>query len=86
MPCAAPSSAQHLDIAAAALAEGEVVAGDDARRADLLGQQLADEILGAGRGQLGVEVEHQHRVGAGMGEQPLRAGRGWSAGTAARRA
>jgi hypothetical protein len=32
---------------------------------------LGDEILGAGRRQLGVEAEDQHRVGAGIGEQPL---------------
>ena len=32
---------------------------------------LDDEILGAGRGELGAELEHQHRVRAGVGEQLL---------------
>ena len=41
--------AQHLGIAAAAAAECEVLAGDDARGADPLGEQVGDEILGAGR-------------------------------------
>ena len=86
MPYCSPSLAQHLGIAAAAAAEGEVVAGDDAGGADPLGQHLADEILGAGRGEVGVELEHQHRVGAGMGEQPLALVEAWSAGRAARRA
>ena len=45
----APSVFSSRDIAAAALAEGEVVAGDDARRADLLAEHVGDEFLGAGR-------------------------------------
>ena len=52
MPCCcAERRAAASTLPRAALAEGEIVAGDDARRADLLGQQLGDEILGAGRGQ-----------------------------------
>ena len=50
MPCCAPSALQQRDIAAAALAEGEIVAGDDARRADPLRRAVGDELLGAGRG------------------------------------
>ena len=71
MPCVAPSSRSTCGIAAALVAEGEILAGDHARRADLLGQQLGDEILGGGRGELRVELEHQHRVGPGVGEQSL---------------
>ena len=72
MPCSAPSSRSSVDIAAAALAEGEVVAGDHARRADLLGRapRRRNPRRWSTR-QLGVELEHQHRVGAGMGEQRL---------------
>ncbi len=71
MPCAAPSASKQLDIAAAQLAEGEIVAGDDAGSADALAEQLDDELLGAGRAQFFAELEHQHRVRPGMGEQRL---------------
>ena len=67
----APSVAQQRDVAAAALAEGEVLAGHDARGADALDQPSATNSSAASRGERRVEVEHQHRVGAGLGEQPL---------------
>ncbi len=73
-------------IAGAALAEAEIVAGDDACGADLPAEDVGDEILGVFRGELAVELEHQHGVGAGMGEQSPGAGRAWSGGTAAGRA
>ena len=62
---------QHLDIAAAALAEGEILAGDDAGRADPADQIVGDEIGRGDRGELGAEMEDQHRIRAGLGEQPL---------------
>ena len=34
-------------------------------------QHIGDELLGVHRGELGAELEHQHRVRAGMGEQLL---------------
>ena len=34
-------------------------------------EHLGDELLGVHRGELGAELEHQHRVGAGVGEQRL---------------
>jgi hypothetical protein len=54
---------QDRDVAAAALAEGEVLARDHPARADVPREQLADERFGRGGGELGVEMEHQHRVG-----------------------
>ena len=36
-----------------------------------LREDVGDELLGAGRGERLVEFEHQHRVGAGVGEQRL---------------
>jgi hypothetical protein len=53
------------------VAEGEVVAGYDAGSSDAPGEQLADEIFGAGRGKLPIEAEHQHRGRPGLGEQSL---------------
>ena len=55
---------KHADIASTALAEGEIVTGDDAARADLAGEDVADEILCAGGGERRAETEHQHGVGA----------------------
>ena len=71
MPDWAPSVFSTSTSPLAALAEAEVVAGHDARRADLAGEQPRDELLCAGLAQLLVELEHQHRICAGVGEQPL---------------
>jgi hypothetical protein len=59
------------DRAAAAGAEGEIVAGDDARSADALRQQAGDELFRRSAGKRAVELEHQHCIGAGMFEQAL---------------
>ena len=84
MPSCAPSVLSSSTLPRAALAEGEVVAGDDARRADLPASSPATNSSALVVAQLLVELEHQHRVGAGIGEQLPRAGRAWSGGTAAR--
>ncbi len=47
------------DIAAAALAEDEVGAGDDARGAVATQQQFGDEILGGRRGERRVERQDE---------------------------
>ena len=62
---------QHLDIAAAALAEGEILAGHYACRADPADQIIGDEIGRGDLGELGPEMEDEHRIGAGLREQPL---------------
>ena len=59
------------DIAATALAEDEIGAGDDPRRAIAFEQQFGDEILRRRRGERGVEREDEHRVGARRAEQLL---------------
>src|SRR5690606_34951496 len=58
-----------LDVAGAALAEGAVLARDDTRDPEMAGEQLADEGFGRSAGQRVVELEYQHGVGAGGGEQ-----------------
>jgi hypothetical protein len=63
--------AQELEIPRAAATEAEVVAGDHAGDAEAPCQDLRDEIFGARGRKLLVEAEHQHCVGAGMGEQLL---------------
>ena len=70
-PCWSPSILSSATSPLAALAEAEIVAGDDAGRADLPREHVSDELLGVHRGQRGGELEHQHGVGAGMGEQGL---------------
>ena len=62
---------QRHDIAAAALAEDEVAAGDDPRRAVAIEQQPGDEILGRRPRERRVEGQDEHRVGARRGEQFL---------------
>jgi hypothetical protein len=59
------------DVAAAVLAEGEVLAGRDAGGADPADQPVGDEVGGGDRGEIGVELEDEHRVGAGGAHQPL---------------
>ena len=44
---------------------------DHAGRADPADQIIGDEIGGVDAGQLGAELEDQHRVRARLGEQPL---------------
>ena len=72
MPCLRAELAQHRRIAAAALAEGEVLAGDDARRADAA--RPAARRRNPRRwcaASSAPKSEHQHGVRAGMREQPL---------------
>jgi hypothetical protein len=63
--------AQHAGIAAARLAKGEILAGNDAGNAKPFSQQLDDKILCRGCGEFGIEIEHQHRIGTRLGKQPL---------------
>ena len=62
---------QHRGAAAAAFAECEILASDDASRADLAGQYLFDPLLGGHRCHGCVKVEHQHRISAGGSEEFL---------------
>ena len=62
---------QQRDVARPALAEAEVVAGHDARGAEPLHQHVGDELLRVHGRKLGAEAEDEHRVGAGVREQPL---------------
>ena len=77
------ASSSSVDVAAAALAEGEVLAGHDAGRADPPHQPFGDEV---GRGDRG---EARRRTGRPASRRrrrrrtAARAGRAWSAGTAA---
>ena len=76
---------QQGDIAAPALAEGEIRARHHARRAGALADDLRNPVVGGGGGHFGVEVEHQHGVGPGLREQflPLVEGgeaEGWGVG------
>ena len=63
--------AQHIGIAAARLAKGEILASDHTRNTQPFGQQFDHEILRRGRGELCIEIEHQHRIGTRPGKQPL---------------
>ena len=62
--------AQHLDIAAAARAEGEVVAAHDVARAKSLQQDVVDEGIGRQRGERLVEALRQHGLHAVLAQQP----------------
>ncbi len=62
---------QQLDVAGPALAEAEIVASHHGGCAHAGGEDLGDELLCFHRGKVGVELEHQHRVGAGVCEQIL---------------
>ena len=62
--------AQHLDIAAAARAEGEVVAAHDMARAQALQQHVIDEGLGRQRREGRVEALRQHGLHAVLLQQP----------------
>ena len=62
---------ERHDIAAAALAEDEVGAGDDAGGAVAIEQQPGDELLGRRARECGVERQDKHRVGPRFGEQLL---------------
>ena len=64
-------SAQQIDIALRALAEGEVRSGHHARGAKAVDQQPGDKILCRGSRQRSVKFEHQHRTCSGIGEQAL---------------
>ena len=69
-PLALAPLAQHLDIAAAARAEGEVVAAHDVARAQPRQQHVVDEGVGRqGRERL-VEVLRQHGLHAVLAQQP----------------
>jgi hypothetical protein len=60
------------DIALAALAEGEVGAGDDARRADGVAQHGVHPIMRRGGGEVAGEVEDQHGIGPGGAKSSCR--------------
>ena len=62
--------AQHLDIAAAAGAEGEIVAAHDMARAHALQQHVVDEGVGRQGGEGLVEVLRQHGLHAVLLQQP----------------
>src|SRR3546814_19063221 len=59
------------DIAAAALAEDEIGAGDDPRGAVTIEQQCGDEILCGRARERGVEGQGKHRVGPCLSKQRL---------------
>ena len=63
--------AQHRDIAVAALAEGEVGAGNDATCPDQFDQPLLGKGARRQARERGVEAEDEHRVGPCLREQPL---------------
>ncbi len=56
-----PVTGQQIDIALRALAEGEILARDNAMRSEAVDQNVADEIAGIRSCQFGIEMEHQHR-------------------------
>src|SRR3546814_13051190 len=60
-----------LDIAAAPFAEGKVLSGHDARRAQFPDQLSRDEILRRHAGHRVVEMENKHGIGACGREQSL---------------
>ena len=59
------------DVARTPLAEAEVVASHDAHGPEPLYEHVGDELLRIHRRQFGPEAKDEHRVGTGMGEQPL---------------
>ena len=67
--------AQHLDIAAAAGAEGKIVAAHDMARAHALQQHVVDEGVGRQGGKGLVEVLRQHRLHAVLFQEPQPGGR-----------
>ena len=81
-----PSSFSTSTLPPRPLAEGEILAGDDARGAGAADQIVGDEIGRGDRGELGAEMVDQHRVRAGLGEQALALVEAWSGGRAADRA
>ena len=70
MPWLAPSS-RSVHIAAPALAEGEVLAGYHARRAERSASNSTQSPRHGRAGELGAKFEHQHRISPGMVEHPL---------------
>jgi hypothetical protein len=63
--------AHDLRVAAACAAEREVVARHDAGRAHVAHQHFLNPMVGGHRRHRRIEVQHQHGVGAGGGEQLL---------------
>ena len=70
-PWRSPSSRKTRDIAAALVAEGEILAGHDAGHAEIRDEPFGNELLRGQARQRPVEMEHDHRVGARVAEQPL---------------
>lgn len=63
--------AQHIDIAAARFAKGEVFARDNSRNPKPFNEQCDDEIFGAGRRKFSIKIKHQHGVRACIFEKSL---------------
>ncbi|MDQ0839634.1 hypothetical protein QFZ54_003418 [Sphingomonas faeni] len=70
-PCEGAACGERVNGAALGVTEGEVLAGHHAADAQVALQAVGDKLLGGQRGEIAVEVEHHHRIGAGVGEQPL---------------
>lgn len=62
-------SPKHEDVALSAAAESEIIPGDDTGGADLAGKDLADKILARSDCEGLVELEDEHRIRTGVGEQ-----------------
>ena len=63
--------AQHAGIAAARLAKGEILTRHHTRNTQPFSEQFDDEVLRCGRGELCIEIEDQHRIGACLGKKAL---------------
>jgi hypothetical protein len=64
-----PGTLQQGEIAAARLAEAEVVADDQVPHRKAAHQDLLDELLARQRSQLAVEAADMHAIDAGLGQQ-----------------
>ena len=63
--------AQHIDIAPARFAKGEVFARDNSRNPKPFNEQFDDEIFGAGRRKFSIKIKYQHGVRAYIFEKSL---------------
>ena len=64
-----PARGERGDGAALRPAEREILTGDDAGDPQRAFEPLGDEVLRGQRREVAVEMEHDHRVCAGLGEQ-----------------